>query len=73
MGERKAFLTVPEAGRHFGVGRARAYQMVRRGEIPAIRLGRRWYVPRRALERLADDALEQAAQLAREGGLDYQA
>ena len=35
-----------------GISRASAYEGVRRGEIPAIRIGRRVLVPRVALDRL---------------------
>lgn len=45
-------LTVEEAARILGIGRNSAYEAVRRGEIPAIRLGHRLLVPRAALERL---------------------
>lgn len=45
-------LTVEEAAATLGVSRASAYEAVRRGEIPAIRIGRRVLVPRVALDRL---------------------
>ena len=45
-------LTVPEAARLLGISRNLAYEAVRRGEIPCIRIGRRFLVPRVALERL---------------------
>lgn len=48
-------LTVAEAGRLLGIGRASAYQAVTRGEIPTIRLGRRLVVPKAALDRLLRD------------------
>jgi excisionase family DNA binding protein len=35
-----------------GISRAFAYEAVRRGEIPSIRIGRRILVPRAALARL---------------------
>jgi excisionase family DNA binding protein len=35
-----------------GIGRATAYRAVHRGEIPSIRVGRRYLVPREALRRL---------------------
>ncbi len=41
--------TVEEAAVALGVSRAFAYDAVRRGEIPAIRIGRRILVPRAAL------------------------
>ena len=45
-------LTVAEAGRVLRLGRNSAYEAVRRGEIPSVRIGRRLLVPRVALERL---------------------
>lgn len=45
-------LSVEEAARALGLGRNSAYQAVRRGEIPVIRIGRRLVVPKAALERL---------------------
>jgi excisionase family DNA binding protein len=49
-------LTVEEAGTRLGISRTLAYELVRRGEIPSIRLGRRVLVPIRALERLVESA-----------------
>jgi excisionase family DNA binding protein len=51
-------LSVEEAGRVLGVGRSLAYELARRGEIPAIRLGNRLVVPRTRLERLLRGASE---------------
>lgn len=45
--------SVEAAGRALGIGRQAAYEAVRRGDIPAIRLGRSWRVPLAALDRLA--------------------
>jgi len=45
-------LSVPEAARLLGIGRNTAYEAIRRGEIPALRIGRRLLVPRAALESL---------------------
>jgi excisionase family DNA binding protein len=39
-------LTVTEAGELLGISRAFAYELVARGELPVIRLGRRRLVPR---------------------------
>ena len=47
-------LTVEEVAATLGISRAFAYEAVRRGEIPSIRIGRRVLVPRAALERLLD-------------------
>lgn len=47
-------LTVEEAARALGIGRASAYDAVERGDIPAVRLGRRIVIPRLALERMLE-------------------
>jgi len=44
--------TVEEAGRMLGVSRAHAYELVARGELPHLRLGRRVVVPKHAIELL---------------------
>lgn len=49
-------LTVEEAAALLGISRAFAYEAVRRGEIPSIRIGRRVLVPRVALDRLVSGA-----------------
>ena len=45
-------LTVDEAAETLGISRAFAYEAVRRGEIPSIRIGRRVLVPKAALRRM---------------------
>ena len=45
-------LSVEEAAATLGISRAFAYEAVRRGEIPSIRIGRRVLVPHAALNRL---------------------
>ena len=49
-------LTVREAAVLLGIGRNSAYEGVRRGEIPAIRVGRRLLIPRSALDALLGQA-----------------
>ncbi len=56
-------LTVAEAARLLGIGRGLAYEAARRGDIPALRIGRRFVVPRVALERLLAEAKGAAARL----------
>ena len=51
-GPERLTLTVEEAAALIGISRAFAYEAVRRGEIPSIRIGRRVLVPRAALDRL---------------------
>lgn len=45
-------VTVEEAAQMLGISRSSAYGCVRRGELRALRLGRRLVVPRSALEEL---------------------
>ena len=47
-------LTVEEAAGMLRISRGLAYEMVRTGRLPSIRLGRRLLVPRSALERMLD-------------------
>ncbi len=47
-------VTVEEAAEILGISRAFAYALVRKGELPSLRLGRRLVVPRRALEQLLE-------------------
>jgi excisionase family DNA binding protein len=48
--------SVPEVGhRYFGLSRGAAYAAVRRGDIPAIRIGKLWRVPIAAVERMLDE------------------
>lgn len=45
-------VTVEAAAQMLGISRSSAYECVRRGELRALRLGRRLVVPRLALEEL---------------------
>ncbi len=47
-------LSIEEAANVLGISRALAYELVRRGELPSLRLGRRVVVPRRSLEALVE-------------------
>jgi excisionase family DNA binding protein len=55
-------LSVPEAGKKYlNLSRDGSYAAAGRGEIPTIRVGRLLRVPVRAMERLLDQAGEEAA------------
>jgi excisionase family DNA binding protein len=51
-------LSIPEAGRRVGIGRAAAYAAAKRGELPVIWFGRLGRVPKKALAQ----RLERAGQ-----------
>ena len=48
--EERMTLSIEEAAMRLGISRALAYELVRRGELPRLRLGRRIVIPRKALE-----------------------
>jgi excisionase family DNA binding protein len=50
------FLTVDELGEFLRVSRTVAYQLVKRGEVPRVRVGSQWRIPRAELERQLDAA-----------------
>ena len=52
-------LTVEEAGQMLGVSRSYAYELVRQGALPCIRLGR-IVIPMRALDALIDRVVAEA-------------
>ena len=56
MDDEKLTLTVTEASRVLGISRGLAYEMVKTGEIPSVRFGRRVLVPRWSLEKLLEEA-----------------
>ncbi|MFV0318217.1 MAG: helix-turn-helix domain-containing protein [Microthrixaceae bacterium] len=47
-------MSVTEAASVLGISRSSAYECVRRGELRAVRLGRRLVVPRSAVSELLD-------------------
>ena len=53
-------ITVERAGQLLGISRGLAYDLVRRGEIPAIRLGRRVVVPASVIAEMLRGAAEGA-------------
>jgi excisionase family DNA binding protein len=60
--EARKTMSVPEAGKHLGLGKNGAYAAAARGEIPVIKIGSRLRVPVVAFERmLADGGSDRAA------------
>lgn len=50
-------LTVPEVAQMLGISRGAAYKAARSGELPAVRIGDRFVIPRSALEKLLGEKL----------------
>jgi excisionase family DNA binding protein len=61
MMQERLTLKVEEAAEALGISRALAYELVARGEIPSLRLGRRIVVPRRGLEAMLAEAAGESA------------
>ncbi len=61
--EESPTITVEEMADALGIGRTGAYDAVRRGDLPSIRIGRRIVVPVAELRRLVglDDAVRPTA------------
>lgn len=54
--EQRLVLTVEQAAQRLSISRGLAYELVRIGRLPSVRLGRRLVVPVAGLERLLDEA-----------------
>jgi len=59
--EERLVYTVAEAGEMLGISRAFAYELVARGELPVIRLGRRLLVPKAGLLALVGQTAPEAS------------
>ena len=45
-------ITVSQAALMLGISRGSAYEATRTGQLPAIRIGKRWLIPVKALEQM---------------------
>ncbi len=48
----RATITIAEAAERLGIGKNQAYEAAHRGEIPVIKIGKRFLVPRAAFDRM---------------------
>lgn len=67
--ESAATLTVEEAALELRISRSLAYEAVRQGEIPSIRVGRRILVPRHAFSLMLERAGTGSSPLGDEAGV----
>ena len=65
--EERLVYTVAEAGEMLGISRAFAYELVARGELPVIRLGRRLLVPKAGLLALVGQTQPEASSDSHQG------
>jgi excisionase family DNA binding protein len=59
--QRRVTLSIDEAAAMLGISRAHAYELVRRGVLPRLQLGRRVVIPMKALEEFVDSATEHSS------------
>ena len=52
--EKRLCITVPEAAAMLGLSRNFAYELVKQGQLPVIRFGKRLLIPRLALEKMLE-------------------
>ncbi len=48
--------SVSNAAKLLGIGRGSAYEAIKRGQLPALKIGRRLIVPRKALEKMLESS-----------------
>jgi excisionase family DNA binding protein len=56
-----ATMSVDAAARYLGISRSHAYDLVRAGEIPHLKLGRRIVIPRRELDAMIRQGVSKQA------------
>jgi excisionase family DNA binding protein len=54
--DERLVLTVSEAASVLRLSRAFTYELVARGQLPSVRLGRRIMIPRAGIQRILDDS-----------------
>ena len=59
MNHSKLLLTVDEAASALGIGRSLCYELLLRGELPSLKLGRRRLVSVAALERFIIERMQE--------------
>ena len=57
--EDKLVYSVTEIAELLGIGRSKAYELVRSGTVPSLRLGRRIVIPKLALSRFLAECAHQ--------------
>ena len=60
MTAEKLTITVEEAGKLLGISRSLAYTMVRTGKLRSLRIGRRFIVPKQAIDELLRPPVSQS-------------
>ena len=59
--EQQAYLTVLELAAYLKVSRRKAYELIDRGEVPYLKVGAMYRIPRRELDRQLTDEVMRLA------------
>jgi excisionase family DNA binding protein len=54
---RREWMSIAELAKELGMSQMTLYRVIAAGEFPAVRIGRRLFVPTRVLDQLAESAL----------------
>ncbi len=57
--EKRLCITVPEAAAMLGISRNFAYELVKQGNLPMIKFGKRILIPRAALEKMLEKGVSE--------------
>lgn len=57
--DKRLCITVPEAAGMLVISRNFAYELVRRGQVPVIKFGKRLLIPRAALDKKLEEAAKE--------------
>ena len=55
--DKRLCITVPEAAEMLGISRNFAYELVKQGQLPVIRFGKRLLIPKIALEKMLEEGV----------------
>jgi excisionase family DNA binding protein len=61
MNPERQTLNIDEAAKILGISRNTAYDAVKSGQLPTVKIGRRFLVPKAALDRMLESAATAAA------------
>jgi excisionase family DNA binding protein len=65
--DKRLCITVPEAAEMLGISRNFAYELVKQGQLPVIRFGKRLLIPRVALQKRLEESVTQCNSIFMKG------